>query len=114
MYFNRIEIEQNHRDMKNSLGLGQAQVWSEVSVECHAQTIMLGYSILLLSTLKAFGPNKEADDYLPPPKWYRGRLRPTIEDMRRRLRQELNSYPDWREQYGIRIPWGRATAKLVA
>jgi hypothetical protein len=114
MYFNRIEIEQNHRDMKNSLGLGQAQVWSEVSVERQPQTVMLGYSILLLSTLKGLGTNRKADDYLPPPKWYRGRLRPTIEDMRRRLRQELNSYPEQREKYGICIPWGHATTKLVA
>lgn len=113
-YLNRQEIEQNHRDMKNNLGLGQAQVWSENSVQKHPQTIMLGYSIILLAVLRACGPKRDDKDYLPPPKWYRGRLRPTIEDMRRRLRQELGSHPEWREKYGIRIPWGCATAKLVA
>lgn len=114
MYFNRIEIEQNHRDMKNSLGLGQAQVWSEISVERQPQSIMIGYSILLLSTLKAFGPHREADKYMPPPKWYRGRLRPTIEDMRRRMRRELDCHVEWRERLGIHVAWGPATTKLVA
>jgi len=114
MYFNRIEIEQNHRDMKNSLGLGQAQVWSEISVERQPQTIMLGYSILLLSILRGFGPDRESENYMPPPKWYRGRLRPTIEDMRRKLRQELDQHMEWREQYGITVSWGPATTKLVA
>lgn len=114
MYFNRIEIEQNHRDMKNSLGLGEAQVWSEVSVERQPQTVMLGYSILLLSILRACGPRREENEYLPPPKWYRGRLRPTIEDMRRKLRDELNTHEEWREWYGIHVPWSHATPKLVA
>lgn len=114
MYFNRIEIEQNHRDMKNSLGLGEAQVWSEVSVERQPQTIMLGYSILLLSVLKACGPHREENEYLPPPKWYKGRLRPTIEDMRRKLREELNTHEEWREWFGIHVPWGHSTPKLVA
>ena len=113
-YFNRPEIEQNHRDMKNSLGLGQAQVWSEVSVEKHPQTIMLGYSILLLAILRACGPMRDSKEYLPPPKWYRGRKRPTIEDMRRKLRQELTCRPEYREYFGIRVPWGAATSKLVA
>lgn len=113
MYFNRIEIEQNHRDMKNSLGLGAAQVWSKVSVERQPQTIMLGYSILLLSILRACGPNRIENDYIPPPKWYKGRLRPTIEDMRRKLREELNCH-EWREYYGIHTSWGKATVKLVA
>lgn len=113
-YFNRIEIEQNHRDMKNNLGLGQAQVWSEIAAERHPQMIMLAYSVLLLSILKACGPLRTANDYIPPPKWYRGRLRPTIEDMKRRLRQELTNYPEWREYYGIRVPWEHVTQKLVA
>lgn len=113
-YFNRIEIEQSHRDMKNNLGLGEAQVWSEVSVEKQPQTIMIGYSVLLLSILNAFGPHKEANTYLPPPKWYKGRLRPTIEDMRRRLRQELEIHPEVREEFGIVVPWNSSTTKLVA
>src|SRR6185503_13682543 len=113
-YFNRIEIEQNHRDLKNNLGLGQAQVWSETAVERHPQMIMIAYSTLLLSILRAFGPTRNAELYLPPPKWYRGRLRPTIEDMKRRVRQELTSYPIWREYYGIHVPWERVTPNLVA
>lgn len=113
-YFNRIEIEQNHRDMKNSLGLGQAQVWSEKASEKHPQLIALAYSVLLLATLRACGPRREEKDYLPPPKWYRGRKRPTIEDMRRRIRQEFIQYPHWREEFGIHVPWDQTTSKLVA
>lgn len=113
-YFDRIEIEQNHRDMKNSLGLGEAQVWTEPSVERHPQTIMLAYSTLLLAILRLLGPKRDAKDYMPPPKWYKGRKRPTIEDMRRRIRQEMMDYPEWREYYGIHLPWERTTTKLVA
>jgi hypothetical protein len=113
-YLNRIEIEQNHRDMKNNLGLGQSQVWSDIATEKHPQMIMIAYSVLLLSILRACGPLRTIKDYIPPPKWYRGRLRPTIEDMKRRLRQELIHYPHWRQHYGIRVPWGRITQNLVA
>lgn len=112
-YFNRIEIEQNHRDMKNNLGLGQAQVRSEIATERHPQMIMLAYSILLLAILKTYGPLRTIN-YIPPPKWYRGRLRPTIEDMKRQLRRELTNSPEWREYYGIKTSWENITQKLVA
>lgn len=112
-YFNRIEIEQSHRDMKNNLGLGQAQVWSKTSTERHPQMIMIAYSILLLSILRACGTHRSAE-YLPPPKWYRGRLRPTIEDMKRKLRRELIDNSEWQKYFGIKTSWRDVTQKLVA
>lgn len=112
-YFNRIEIEQNHRDMKNNLGLGQAQVRSKTAPEKHPQMIMIAYSMLLLSILKACGP-KRTSEFIPPPKWYRGRLRPTIEDMKRRLRKELIDNSAWQKYFGIKTSWSNITQKLVA
>lgn len=111
-YFNRIEIEQNHRDMKNNLGLGEGQVRSPQSVEKHPQVIMLAYSLLLLATIKAFGP-KRNEAYMAPPKWYKGRKRPSIEDMKRQVRRELDETPECREYFGIRVPWNEASQRCV-
>lgn len=108
-YFNRFEMELNHRDLKNNLGLGEGQVWSEASVERHPQTIVIAYSSLILSTLEAYGPNRTDNVYLLPPKWYRGQSRPTIEDMKRKLREELADNIVLRVRFGLKIPWSLAS-----
>lgn len=87
-YFNRFEIEFNHRDEKDILGVGQAQVWAEKSLSRLPEFIVATYSLLLLSALAVYGPTR-TKDYLPLPKWRRHPTRPSCQDLVDLLRQQI-------------------------
>lgn len=55
-YFDRWQIEINHRDEKSILGVGQAQVWADLSVPRVPALMVPIYSLMLLSTLETYGP----------------------------------------------------------
>lgn len=67
-YFWRWDIEQNFRDEKTLLGIGQAQVHNAHSVELAPALGVVAYGILLTATLKLYGVQGSAFK-LPPPKW---------------------------------------------
>ena len=67
-YFLRWDIEVNHRDEKSLLGLGDAQVRADKSVERQPQFSVLIYSLLMLASIQAYGA-KRTNDYLPLAKW---------------------------------------------
>ncbi|MBI2918929.1 MAG: hypothetical protein HYY01_13180 [Chloroflexi bacterium] len=93
-YFDRWQIEVNHRDEKDLLGVGQAQVRSPQSVPRHPAFAVACYSVLQLAALDAFGPGRTSD-YLPLPKW-RGRAkRPSFLDMLTIVRKEYNETFAW-------------------
>jgi hypothetical protein len=91
-YFDRWEIEVNHRDEKSILGVGQAQVWSALSVPRVPALMVATYSLLLLSALETYGPER-TDVYEPLPKWRRGARRPSCQDLVTLLRQQLEARP---------------------
>lgn len=66
-YFQRWDIEVNFRDQKTLLGVGQAQVRAEASVESAPALTVAAYGMLLVSAQRAFG-NSPAG-LLPQPKW---------------------------------------------
>jgi hypothetical protein len=94
-YFDRWQIEVNHRDVKDLLGVGQAQVWSESSVPRQPAFAVSVYSLLLLAGLKAYGPGR-TDDYVPLPKWRRKARRASALDLITLLRKEINETRDSR------------------
>jgi hypothetical protein len=65
--FQRWDIEVNFRDEKTLLGVGQAQVRSEASVESAPALSVAAYGMLLVSAQRAFGNSDEG--MLPQPKW---------------------------------------------
>ena len=88
-YFDRWEIEVNHRDEKDLLGVGQAQVWSEGAAWRVPQFQVAVYAMLLLAALAAFGPRR-TEAYAPQPKWRRvPSQRPSTLDILALLREEL-------------------------
>jgi hypothetical protein len=91
-YFDRWGIEVNHRDEKDILGVGQAQVWNEQSVSKVPAMLVAMYSWLLLASLKCYGP-KRTDVYEPLPKWRRGAKRPSCLDLITLLRKQLAAKP---------------------
>jgi hypothetical protein len=66
-YFQRWDIEVNFRDEKTLLGVGEAQVRSQSSVELEPAFAVASYAMLLVATERAFGESRKA--LLPRPKW---------------------------------------------
>jgi hypothetical protein len=87
--FDRWQIEVNHRDEKDILGVGQAQVRSEKSVPRHPAMAVASYSMLLLAALREFGPGR-TKDYLAHPKWRKDSKRPSLLDIVTLLRKDTN------------------------
>ena len=88
--FDRWQIEVNHRDEKDLLGVGQAQVRSELSIPRHPALAVASYSLLLLAALKSFGPGR-TKDYLKHPKWRKNvSKRASFLDIVAKLRSETN------------------------
>ena len=91
-YFDRWGIEVNHRDEKEILGVGEAQVWNEHSVKKVPALIVAMYSWLLLGGLDCYG-SKRTQDYEPLPKWRRKAKRPSCLDLVTLLRRQLAENP---------------------
>lgn len=87
-YFDRWGIEVNHRDEKEILGVGQAQVWNVHSVSKVPALLVAMYSWLMLAGLKSYGPTRTAD-YEPLPKWRAKAKRPSCLDLVTLLRKQL-------------------------
>ena len=92
-YFDRWQIEYNHRDEKDILGVGEAQVWNALSTPRVPAFKVAVYSQMLVSALLLFGPRR-TDDYLPLPCWRRDPAkRASCQDMVNLLRKELADNP---------------------
>ena len=91
-YFDRWGIEVNHRDEKEILGVGEAQVWNEQSVSKVPALLVAMYSWLLLGGLACYGPTR-TQEYEPLPKWRRGAKRPSCLDLVTLLRRQLTEQP---------------------
>jgi hypothetical protein len=88
MYLDRWQIEVNHREEKDTLGVGQAQLRSVRSVPRQPALIVAAYSALLLAALNAFGPAR-TEQFAALPKWRKHSSRPSCQDLITLLREEL-------------------------
>lgn len=93
IYFDRWQIEVNHREEKDTLGVGQAQLWNEKSVPKQPAFVVASYSALLLASLQAFGAER-TQAYAPLPKWRRRAARPSALDLITLLRKEMTENPE--------------------
>jgi hypothetical protein len=91
-YFDRWGIEVNHRDEKEILGVGQAQVWNEKSVSKVPALLVAMYSWLLLAGLACYG-TRRTGVFEPLPKWRRRAKRPSCLDLVTLLRRQINERP---------------------
>ena len=87
--FDRWQIEVNHRDEKDILGVGQAQVRAVQSVPRHPALAVASYSMLLLAALREFGPGR-TDNYVLHPVWRKESKRPSFLDIVTLLRKECS------------------------
>ena len=103
-YFDRWQIEVNHREEKDTLGVGQAQLRSRLSVPRQPALAVATYSALLVAALLTFGPTRNSH-YQPLPKWRRNADRPSCLDLLTLLRQELALHPPLLAPFGLNIAW---------
>ncbi len=113
MYFDRWQIEVNHRDEKDTLGVGQAQMWNPVSVPKQPALAVASYSALLLAALKAFGPGR-GEAYAALPKWRSSAKRPSCLDLMTLLRKEAHHNPTLLETLGFQISSEQMIAAAAA
>jgi len=92
IYLDRWQIEVNHRDEKDTLGVGQAQLWNPASVPKQPALTVAAYSALLLASLQAFGAER-GRAYAPLPRWRRAARRPSCLDLITLLRKEMVEHP---------------------
>src|SRR5882724_4647572 len=88
-YFQRWDIEVNFRDEKTLLGVGQAQVRTEASVQSAPALSVAAYGMLLVSAQRAFGNSENG--LLPQPKWAASSQGPrtSTQQMLHQLRAEV-------------------------
>jgi hypothetical protein len=103
-YFDRWQIEVNHREEKDTLGVGQAQLRSRQSVPRQPAFAVAAYSALMLAGLLAFGPER-GDRYELLPKWRRNACRPSCLDLVTLLRKEMIANKALIEPFGFQADW---------
>lgn len=96
-YVWRFGVEVNFRDEKQIIGVGQAQVRDDLSVERIPAFLVVAYSMLLLAARRAYA-NGGFIQTLPPPKWMarRNPCQATTSALQQKLREEL-----WGKALGI-------------
>ena len=92
IYFDRWQIEVNHREEKDTLGVGQAQLRNVTAVPKQPVLAVAAYSALILAALKAFG-SERGTAYAELPKWRRKARRPSALDLITLLRKEMVEHP---------------------
>jgi DDE superfamily endonuclease len=102
IYFDRWQIEVNHREEKDTLGVGQAQLWNVASVPKQPVLAVASYSALLLASLQAFGAERGAA-YAELPKWRRNARRPSCLDLITLLRKEMTDQNQLLKPIGLKI-----------
>src|ERR1700685_4166951 len=102
IYFDRWQIEVNHREEKDTLGVGQAQLWNAISVPKQPVLAVAAYSALLLASLLAFGAER-GKAYAELPKWRRKARRPSALDLVTLLRKEMTQQPELLAPLGFQI-----------
>jgi hypothetical protein len=102
IYFDRWQIEVNHREEKGTLGVGQAQLWNVTSVPKQPVLAVASYSALLLASLQAFGAER-GKAYAALPKWRRNARRPSALDLTTLLREEMTQLPHLLVPFGFQI-----------
>ena len=100
IYFDRWQIEVNHREEKDTLGVGQAQLWNRLAVPRQPVLVVAAYSALLLAALKTFGAVR-GEAYAALPKWRRSAKRPSCLDLITLLRKEATEHPQLLVELGI-------------
>lgn len=103
-YFDRWQIEVNHREEKDTLGVGQAQLRNPRSVPKQPALVVAAYSALLLAGIQVYDA-KRTRDFPPLPKWRRSASRPSCLDLVTVLRRDLALDQASQATLDIQLDW---------
>jgi DDE superfamily endonuclease len=93
IYFDRWQVEVAHRELKDTFGLGQAQVRVPSSVARQPALTVATYSIIHFAALAEFGYQR-SDVFGPIPKYQKEKTRVSGADLIRYLRNEVVAHPE--------------------
>ena len=103
IYFDRWQIEVNHRDEKDTLGVGKPSFGNIDAVPKQpALVVAASASALLLAALQAFGTER-TPAYQALPKWRRKAHRPSCLDLVTLLRQRMDDHPECPQSLGFQL-----------
>lgn len=112
LYFDRWQIEVNHREEKDTLKIGQAHLHNYTAVPRQPALVVAAYSALLLASLQAYGPYR-SDIYTPLPLWRANANRPSCLDLVKLLRKQTVENKYIQNEMGIQITF-QSLATLAA
>ena len=112
-YLDRWQIEYNHRDEKSILGVGQAQVWNELSVKKQPAFHVAVYSALLMANVIAY-KDQPHPDFGERPKWRKEPKRNTCRALVGLLRGCLLDHPEKLSELGLTVPMISAILRQAA
>jgi len=112
-YFDRWQIEVNHREEKDTLGVGQAQVRSEKSVSRQPTFVVAAYSALLLAGILCFNDERSAQ-FIKLPKWRKKAKRPSCLDLIHLLQKEMMERGSIEHYPWLEINFSEAILKSAA
>lgn len=102
-YLDRWQIEYNHRDEKSIIGVGEAQVWNQVSVERQPPFHVAAYSALLMANILVY-KDKDHEDFGLRPPWRKKPKRNTARALVGMLRASVLTCLDCFEALGVAFP----------
>lgn len=92
-YFYRWEIEVDQKDEKDLLGVAQAQVWNDTSVERQPAFHVAAYAALLVAAIKTYGMNDaSAAGRLPLWREHKPPARLSVAHLLTNLRTDIEEY----------------------
>lgn len=101
-YFDRWQIEVNFKEEKSLMGLGDAQVWSEKSVEKAPAFVAATYAALVLSSVIVYGDKRQNLKHLYP-KWRnKPSKRPSCLDLMTQIRIEVHRSRFLEKKFGVK------------
>ncbi len=100
IYCDRWPIEVNHRDEKDTLGVGQAQLRNAAAVPRQPALAVAAYCALLLAALKVFGARR-GPAFAALPKWRRNAKPPSCLHLITLLRKQAAEHPELLQKLGI-------------
>lgn len=113
-YFDRWQIEVNFKEEKSLMGLGDAQVWSEKSVEKAPAFVAATYAALVLSSVIVYGDKRQNLKHLYP-KWRnKPSKRPSCLDLMTQVRIEVHRSPFLKKKYGLETSFEGFVTKAAA
>jgi hypothetical protein len=108
-----MAVDDNHREEKDTVGVGQAQLWNPISVPKQRAFAVAAYSALLLAGLEAFGPAC-GPAFAQLPKWRRKAKRPSCLDLVTLLRQQIAEHLEMLVPFGLNTSHQALTAAAAA